>query len=733
MLKDLKEQKIMKALNYVNNMGFSVIPVDSRNKGGAFIKWSLFQKRCPTKKEIRNWWSNEPKAGIAIITGKISGIIVLDVDPRHGGLKTIEDKHIPPTVTVETGGGGFHYYYKYPSQLDGDIKNFTGENVELPGLDLRADGGFVYAPPSVHPSENKYKFANGLGPDEVDLKDVPEWLLEVIKNRKKSKYKFTSKKEWQEKWKGVIEGNRNNTCSQLAGKLAYAEVPKAAAENLLKEWNRKNVDENGNYNPMPEKEVEKVVNSIYRTHHNNNDKNEINDKDNEIGKFRPSEVARRVFEHLKKEKKRIWAYVPELDMMYAYNLNEGYWKKFSEQYLRSTIRKVLCNINKDWESKYKIEEVFSAFRHRTIKTKHHQNFTEISEFEKNYINTKSGMLEWKSGKIKSHKYSYFSMFQIPVKHVPKAKCPKWKNVLKEWVLDKKTRKFLQEFVGYCLIPDTSQQVSLFLHGAGSNGKSTFLEVLKELFGNENLTSIPLNRLSDRFETSKIQHKLVNICPDIDPTYLEKTGILKTLIAGETLRGEYKYRESFDFKPVARLIFSANELPVSRDKTEAWYRRIKIVKFPNKFTKNDPGFDPDLKQKLKNEIPGIFQWALEGLKRLKNQGYFTQSKTMKVAKRKYQAENDSVRAFADLKIEKTSEDEPEYVIPKKRLYEKYRMYCEKSGLMSVSRRKFSRRMNQLGFESAKRRLHCENSIVAEIESTQRKSVRCFIKIEFNNRL
>ena len=727
----IKDQKIEQALSYVNDMGFSIVPVDSRNKKGSYVKWSLYQHSYPTEDDIRKWWSNWPLAGVAVITGEISKVIVLDIDPRHGGDETVKDRHTPPTLTVETGGGGYHYYYRYPDDFDGKIKNFTGENVNLPGVDLRADGGFVYAPPSLHPSKRKYRFVDELGPGEVKLSDPPDWLMEVMRNRSNEKSKPTSKKDWQNKWQGVLEGNRNNTCAELAGKLAHAEVPETAAKALLKDWNQNNVDENGNSNPMPENEVEKTVESIYRTHRGSNGQDTGANESEEMEKFRPTEVARRVFEHLKNEKKRVWAYVPELDMMYAYNLTEGYWRKFNEQYLQSTIRRVLYSINKDWESTYRIDEVFSAFRHRTIKKEHHSNFTEVSEIERKYINTKSGMLDWKTGDLKPHKHSYYSMFQIPVEHDPKATCPNWKDALKEWVPSEKTRMFLQEYVGYCLIPDTSQQVALFLHGGGSNGKSTFLEVLTDLFGDENLTSIPLHRLSDRFETSKIQHKLVNICSDIDPTYLEKTGILKTMIAGETMRGEHKYRESFDFRPVARLIFSANELPVSRDKTDAWYRRLKIVKFPNTFTKDDPGFDPNLKQKLKKEIPGIFQWALEGLRRFKKQGYFTQSKAMRSAKSEYQAENDSVRAFTDLKIERTGEDKPKFAIPKKKLYKQYRRYCEDSGLMSVSRRKFSRRMSELGFEDAKRRRHCR-SVIDQIEGVG-KPVRCFIKIEYSYHL
>lgn len=278
--------------------------------------------------------------------------------------------------------------------------------------------------------------------------------------------------------------------------------------------------------------------------------------------------------------------------------------------------------------------------------------------------------------------------------------------------DEDTRDFLQEFVGYCLLPDTSMQVALFLLGLGANGKSTFLDVLMKLFGEENLTSIPLNRLAERFETANLQSKLVNICSDIDPVYLQKTGLVKMIISGDRLRGEHKYRDSFEFRPVVRLIFSANELPTSSDKTEVWYRRLKIVDFPNKFSKEDGSGIPNFKNRLLYELPGIFNWALEGLRRFRKQGNFTKSSKVEAAKRMYEAENDSVASFAQERLKEVDVDNPEYVVPKKYLYREYKAFCEENRLKAVGRRKMVRRLKKMGFEEANRRKHFCNSRPAD---------------------
>jgi putative DNA primase/helicase len=215
----------------------------------------------------------------------------------------------------------------------------------------------------------------------------------------------------------------------------------------------------------------------------------------------------------------------------------------------------------------------------------------------------------------------------------------------------------------------------------------------------------MHRLSNRFETAYIQDKLVNICSDIDPKYLNETGVLKTMIAGESLRGEHKFGSSFDFTPVIRLIFSANEIPKSRDKTEGWYRRLEIIDFPNTFSSSDPGFDPNLKVKLFKERPGIFNWALKGLKRFKKQSKFTRSDPMKQAMADYMDENDSVKAF----IRDQAVIGPDKQVYGKIFYEEYKAFCQRNGIKNhVTRRKFTTSLKRQGIKVGHRSWKGSNS-------------------------
>jgi hypothetical protein len=161
------------ALDYLAR-GWSIIPVREKAKRPA-ITWKAYQSKCVTEKTLRRWFRRSPDYNVAIVTGALSGLVVLDVDPRHGGdksLKKLEREHgpLPRTLESVTGGGGRHYYFSHPG---GEVRNRTG--IE-PGIDLRGDGGCIVAPPSLHPSGKRYRWVKGRAPGQVKLAHLPDWL-----------------------------------------------------------------------------------------------------------------------------------------------------------------------------------------------------------------------------------------------------------------------------------------------------------------------------------------------------------------------------------------------------------------------------------------------------------------------------------------------------------------------------------------------------------------------------
>jgi len=239
----MNEELLGAALKYFK-MGFSIIPVGQDKK--PLIQWKEFQERKPTEEEVKGWFSNLGVTGIGIVTGKISGIIVLDAEAGAdiSGLK------IPKTPTVTTGGGGAHYWLKYDSKE----KIANGVRV-FPLIDIRGEGGYIIAPPSLHPTGKLYQWAEGFGIDEVRLASVPKWLTDKLQQEKIE----PSDKDWSEILKGVVAGERNENAASVVGKLLAHLSPgqwESFAWPALKGWNLQNAP------PLPESELRSVFESI---------------------------------------------------------------------------------------------------------------------------------------------------------------------------------------------------------------------------------------------------------------------------------------------------------------------------------------------------------------------------------------------------------------------------------------------------------------------------------------
>ena len=252
------------ALSYLQH-GWSIIPVGHDKR--PLIKWQTFQKVKPSEQQVRSWYEQWPDAGVAIITGRISGLIVLDIDPRHGGDKTLlhwldNGLKLPECPAVKTGGGGTHFYLKHPGS---DVPTVPSV---APGIDLKAEGAYVIAPPSLHPSGQRYLFFPGQSPEEIPL---PLCALPV--SQKTQDPLIMQGHEWVSlALQGVSEGSRDQTCTRLAGYFRNL-LPADVTLSILVMWAER-------CQPTLELEVaQKCVKSVYRYNHNEND---ISSSDNRV-------------------------------------------------------------------------------------------------------------------------------------------------------------------------------------------------------------------------------------------------------------------------------------------------------------------------------------------------------------------------------------------------------------------------------------------------------------------
>lgn len=231
------------AKNYLS-MGFSVIPLKTKDKKPALESWKPFQNQYPTTEDLKNWFDNGSNLNIGIITGKISNIVVVDLDSTKAE-KYAKINNFPKTPTARTGRG-LHLYYKYE---DG-IRNFQKRD-DLPDIDLRGDGGYVVAPPSLHPSGKKYQWVENFDIDGTPIAQLPEIILAKTPE---------DKTPLRELYRGVRKGNRNDALARLIGSLVNDNLSLQDCMDFAISWNKDNTP------PLPQEEVVRTVESIYKTH-----------------------------------------------------------------------------------------------------------------------------------------------------------------------------------------------------------------------------------------------------------------------------------------------------------------------------------------------------------------------------------------------------------------------------------------------------------------------------------
>ena len=316
---------------------------------------------------------------------------------------------------------------------------------------------------------------------------------------------------------------------------------------------------------------------------------------------------------------------------------------------------------------HSVREILGHVRRSTFRDRKN-----VSEPE-NKLCLENGILDLDALKIEEHSPDIIFFNKLPVKYVAKAKCPAIEKFLAE-IVNKEEVMLLQEFTGYCLYKKYFIHKAFMLVGNGANGKSTFLNLLKAFLGHENVSSVPLQQLEgNRFAVASLYCKLANIFADLSSRALNETSYFKSLTGQDPIAAEKKFRDQFFFTSYCKLIFSANQIPKSPEDTDAFFRRWIIINFPNQFLKNA---DKHIIDKLttETELSGFLLFSIAGLKRLKEQGDFSFTKSIQDVRLQYVRMSDSVGAFQMDKIL----IKPDGFIAKKELYVAYCDYCRQNG-------------------------------------------------------
>ncbi|MDY6903711.1 MAG: phage/plasmid primase, P4 family [Thermodesulfobacteriota bacterium] len=368
---------------------------------------------------------------------------------------------------------------------------------------------------------------------------------------------------------------------------------------------------------------------------------------------------------------------PDSGLLYRWN--GRFWQSFQEEHLKSLGIKMLG----DESLKNRIEDAVYQVKNLSPLP----DGRKVND-QKDLTCVKNGMLDLLTWKMFPHKKDYYATFELNVTVDPESdrKCRRWLSFLSQNIQTPAVIMQVQEFFGYCLTRDCLYGKSLFLVGPGADGKSTLIKILRDMVGPDNTSSISFSELEDQFLRASLYQKAVNFSTETQSFSLESE-YFKKIATGDPINAAFKHKNSFEFIPFCKLVFSANRLPRVSDNSDGFYRRVLPVMFKRQFLEDDPDTDPALYYKLQAELSEIFIWSLVGLKRLIDQGRFTDCDETRDAVMDYRRLNNPVLCFIDdmCVLGETHEAD------KKALYTSYREYCQQNGYKRLSNANFFREL------------------------------------------
>lgn len=411
----------------------------------------------------------------------------------------------------------------------------------------------------------------------------------------------------------------------------------------------------------------------------------------------------------------------DTDEIHIYN--EGIYEPIADEIIIEAIRQTLgeyCTV-------YDRNETKAIIRDATI--------TDRSVFDVNpemKICLENGVLNLDTQAFLEHSPDQYFLTKLPLVYDPDAQCPLIDEFSKQ-IVDKSDVQTLYEIIGYCLLRDYPIHKAFMGVGGGANGKSVYLNLIKTFLGNENVSGLSLQQLlNSRFSTSALVGKYANIYGDIPSKALGDTGIFKMLTGNDNIGAEHKWGKHFTFQNHAKLLFSTNKIPETKDDTDAFFRRWIIIVFPNQFTNySKPKADPNKLEKLttQEELSGLLNKALQSLAKLLSNRQFHGDKPTAEWRVDYIRKSDPIAAFyMDCLIEIP---DPDIYISKADLYQAFVNYCKENKLPRVDNTVFSRKIKSyfqmaqdstVGQHGGKRKLVWRNlALQSEKENLAEKGV------------
>ncbi len=307
------------------------------------------------------------------------------------------------------------------------------------------------------------------------------------------------------------------------------------------------------------------------------------------------------------------------------------------------------------------------------------------------VNVRNGLLNVETRALGPHDHDHLSPVQLPITYDPDARCPAIEQFVAE-TFPPDAHSVAWALAADLMTPDRSEQFAVMLLGVGANGKSVWLTLLSMFLGRENVANVSLQQLErDRFASATLEGRLANICADLPSAQLAGTSTFKTLTGGDDIAGERKFRDGFSFRPFARLFFSANHPPHSKDASPAFFRRWRVIEFTRIFEGDDatPRRVLDARLTAPQELSGLLNKALNALPALRAYG-LPQPTSMAHAAQTFREMTDPVAGWLEQETFETSQG----YVAKRALLDAYNRTARANDCPPMSAKAFGLTIRQL---------------------------------------
>ncbi|WP_298961754.1 phage/plasmid primase, P4 family [uncultured Methylobacterium sp.] len=665
--------------------GLRVIPIPLRSKGPTMRSWQ--HKASTDPDTIADFFPKGFCQNIGIVLG--NGIVSLDVDPQHGGLdtlKALEAAHgpLPRAPTQQTGGGGLHYLFQVSGGVK--LKNRTGFR---PGLDLKSDNGQIVAAPSVHPNGNTYKWLPGLAPGEVEIPEMPGWLLDIL-------LKPEAKPLDGGRNGGVKEGGRNVALTREAGRLRARGADENEVRTAL-------IARNSTFlPPLDLSEVNTVVASAMKW---------------EPGRLRYTAndhgLATRFVDELGDD----LHFVADENQWLIWNGN--IWERdekgrvvqlFLEMALAILTEAEAIPAAEDDKNAFKAKEKAIGWAKQAGESKRVNSALKLAQTDPRVVVTlaeldnfpgflpvANGMVELATGELLANPKEKLATRASPYAYTAGAACPRWEAVIAR-ALPSELSPFFQRVLGYSLMGNPCEQRFFMLWGKGADSKSTVARVMSGLLGsllirpagetflasdNEITGSAP------RADLMCFLHARVAFAPEPDSRRKLDKELIKRLTGEDGLSARPPYgRKVIEFETPTVVFMLANHLPGCEETDDAAWRRLTLIPFDHTVPEGER--DVTLVQTLlTNEAEGILAWLIEGAQSYARDGL----QVPEVVRQRTAAWRRQVGRIERFVDENCIREGSARVAD---LQLKYRAVCMAEQIHPLGLDKFSSRLKQLGF-------------------------------------